>query len=131
MNALLLVLFALLPSPETQHAAATVAHIHDTMLDPNSFVLDGVYLTKPSKRGNVTVCYTFRSQNKMGGYTAGRAAEDGDDHNHLSVYTVDNGAGKYPGYDVGWIAPCKDKNIDREITADVLPLAKALYRKER
>jgi len=123
--------FALPPSPDAQHAAATVAHLHDTMLDPASFVLDGVFLTKPSKRGNVSVCYAFRSHNTTGGYTAGRAVEDGDDHNHLSVYTQDNGAGSYAGYDVGWFAPCKGKNIDREITAEVAPLATALYRKER
>jgi hypothetical protein len=132
MKILVLVLFAVLPSPapDAQHAAATVAHLHDTMLDPASFVLDGVYLTKPSKRGNVTVCYAFRSHNTMGGYTAGRAVEDGDDHNRLSVYTADNGEGRYAGYDVGWFAPCKEKNIDREITADVIPLAVPLYRKQ-
>jgi hypothetical protein len=117
--------------PDAHHAAVTVAHLHDTMLDPASFVLDGVFLTKPSKHGNVSVCYTFRSHNTMGGYTAGRAVEDGDDQDRLSVYTQDNGAGRYPGYDVGWVAPCRDKNIDREVTAEVLPLAPPLYRKER
>jgi len=132
MKILVLALFAVLSSsPDVQHAAAIVAHLHDTMSDPASFALDGVYLTKPSKRGNITVCYAFRSHNAMGGYTAGRAVEDGDDHNRLSVYTTDDGAGKYPGYDVGWFAPCKDKNIDREITAEVLPLASELYQKGR
>jgi len=35
---------------QEQHAAATVAHLHDTMLDPASFSLDGVYVTKASKK---------------------------------------------------------------------------------
>lgn len=130
MTIRLLALLALaLSSPDAQHAAATVAHLHDSMLDPASFVLDGVFLTKPSKRGNVSMCYAFRSHNAMGGYAAGRAVEDGDDHNRLSVYTEGDGAGRYPGYDVGWFAPCKSKNIDREMTAEVLPLSLPLYRK--
>ena len=115
--------------PAAQHAAATVAHLHDSMLDPASFVLDGVFITKANKRGNVSTCYVFRSHNTLGGYASGRAVEDGDDHNRLSVLNHDDGAGKYQGYDVGWIAPCKDKNIDREITADVAALAPSLYRK--
>ena len=131
MTARLLPLLLLaLSQPDPQHAAAVAARLHDSMLDPASFVLDGVFITKPNKRGNVSVCYTFRSHNTMGGYSAGRAVEDGDDHNRLSVYTHDNGAGKYPGYDVGWVAPCKDKNLDREITAEVLALAPPLYRKQ-
>jgi hypothetical protein len=114
-----------------ERAAATVAHLHDSMLDPASFVLDGVYVTKPSKRFSVSLCYVFRSRNTMGGYSAGRAVEDGDDHNRLSVYTQDNGAGGYPGYDVGWIAPCKAQKIGQEITGSVLPLAEPLYKKGR
>jgi hypothetical protein len=120
------------PVPTTvQHAAETVAHLHDTMLDPASFALDGVYVTKANKRGNVSVCYAFRSHNAMGGYSAGRAVEDGDDHGRLSVLSEDNGAGRYQGYDVGWVAPCKDKNIDKEITAEVAALAPSLYRKSK
>ena len=114
-----------------QHVAETVAHLHDTMLDPASFALDGVYVTKPNKRGKVSVCYAFRSHNAMGGYSEGRAVEDGDDKNKLSVLTHDDGHGKYQGYDVGWIAPCKDKNIDHEITAEAARLAPALYKKGR
>ena len=67
----------------------------------------------------------------MGGYSEGRAAEDGKDHNRLSTYTQDNGAGGFQGYDVGWFAPCKGKNIERQITAEVTALAPVLYRKER
>ncbi|SFS07626.1 hypothetical protein SAMN05421771_1365 [Granulicella pectinivorans] len=118
------------PGPDIHRVAANAARLHDTMLDPASFVLDAVYLTKPSKRGNVSVCYEYRSHNTMGGYSAGRAVEDGDDHNRLSTYTAAE-SGRYPGYNVGWVAPCKSKNLDREITADVAPLAVALYRKER
>ena len=114
-----------------QHAATTVAHLHDSMLDPPSFVLDGVFVTKPNKRGNISVCYTFRSHNTMGGYAEGRAVEDGDDHNRLSVYNHDDGYGKFQGYDVGWFAPCKDKSIDHEITADVAAIAPSLYKKSR
>jgi len=114
-----------------QHAAETVAKLHDTMLDPASFVLDGVYVTKPNKRSKVSLCYAFRSHNAMGGYAEGRAVEDGDDKNRLNLLKQDDGRGKFQGYDVGWIAPCKDKNIDREITADVARLAPALYAKSK
>jgi hypothetical protein len=113
------------------HAAETVARLHDTMLDPASFVLDNVFVSKPNKRGKVSICYAFRSHNAMGGYAEARAVEDGDDNNRLSVFKRDNGYGKFQGYDVGWIAPCKDKNIDREITADVMQLAPPLYKKSR
>src|SRR4051794_3207413 len=74
-----------------QHAAETVAHLHDTMLDPASFVLDGAYVTKPNKRGRVSICYAFRSHNTMGGYSEARAVEDGDDKNKLSVMNRDDG----------------------------------------
>ncbi len=114
-----------------QHAAETVAHLHDTMLDPASFVLDAAYVTKPTKKGNVSLCYAFRSHNTMGGYSEARAVENGDDKNRLSVFNRDDGYGKFQGYDVGWVAPCKDKNIDREITGDVTRLASGLYQKSK
>jgi hypothetical protein len=114
-----------------QHAAATVASLHDSMLDPTSFVLDGAYVTKPNKKGVVSYCYVFRSHNTMGGYSEGRAVEDGSDHNRLSVYSHPAETGGWLGYDAGWIAPCKTKNIDREITADVATLAQTLYKKTK
>lgn len=114
-----------------QHAAETVARLHDKMLDPESFVLDGAFVTKPDKKGQRSVCYEFRSHNKLGGYSEGRAVEDGADHNRLSVYSENNGAGGFQGYDVGWFAPCKAKNIARDITAEVAALAPALYQKTR
>ena len=114
-----------------QHAAETVAHLHDTMLDPASFLLDGAYVTKPDKKGQRSICYAFRSHNTMGGYSEARAVEDGADRNRLSIYREDNGAGRFPGYDVGWVAPCKDKSLEREITAEVAALAPTLYRKTR
>lgn len=114
-----------------QHAAGTVAHLHDTTLDPASFVLDGAYVTKLNKRGNLTLCYAYRAHNAMGGYAEARAVENGDDKNRLSVLNKDDGYGKFQGYDVGWVAPCKDKNIDREITTDVSRLAASLYKKNR
>jgi hypothetical protein len=114
-----------------QHAAETVAHLHDKMLDPASFVLDGAYVTKPNKRGRTSICYAFRSHNTMGGYSEARAVEDGDDKNKLSVINRDDGYGKFQGYDVGWVSPCKGKNIDREITEDVARLASSLYKKSK
>ena len=117
------------PTPEAQHAATIVAHLHDTMLDPASFVLDGVFVTKPDKKGAVSYCYAYRSHNKMGGYSERRAVEWEADKGRLSEYTETGHA--FPGYDVGWIAPCKTKNLDREITADVAALAPALYKKSK
>jgi hypothetical protein len=111
-----------------QHAAETVAALHDEMLDPASFVLDSVFVTKQNKRGNVSLCYTYRSHNRMGGFSQGVAVEDGDDHNRLSTFTVGDD-GHTQGFDTGWTAPCKAKNLDREITADVSGAAPGLYRK--
>jgi hypothetical protein len=117
-------------APTTQHAAATVAHLHDEMLNPPTFVLDGVFVTKPDKRGRVSVCYEYRSQNVSGGMSAGRAVEWGADHGKLSTYQAireDN----IQGYNAGWVAPCKAKNFDHEITTDVAAAAPALYRKDK
>jgi hypothetical protein len=78
----LLALFAPLLSAQTtptdpavEHAAVTVAHVHDTMLDPASLVLDGAYVTLPNRiadkehKNLPTYCYAFRSHNAMGGYS--------------------------------------------------------------
>jgi len=109
------------PDP-IQHARATVAHLRDTALSPSSFVLENVYLTKPSKYGRVNYCYAFSSKDKSGDSMETRAAENGS-NSKLSVFTSTNGAGKYFGYDDGLRAPCTDKNIAREITAEVHALA--------
>ena len=124
------------PASPAEHAAAIVAHLHDTMLDPTSFVLDGVYVTKPNRmgdkehKGQSTYCYAFRSHNTMGGYAEGRAYEDPLDHGNL-VLVQPSMDGAFMGYDTGWVAPCKAKNIDRDITADVAAIAPALYKKSR
>jgi hypothetical protein len=120
-----------------QHAAATVASLHDSMLDPASFVLDGAYVTKPIHRSadkehkdKPTYCYAYRSHNTMGGYTEGRAYEDPLDHGRLQVVHA-SPDGAFMGYDTGWIAPCKAKNIDRDITPSVAQLAATMYKKTR
>ena len=115
----------------TNHAAATVASLHDSMLDPASFVLDGVFVSKPNRQGQISLCYAFRSHNTLGGYAEGRATEGGlNAHGGLEMVPVSED-GAWLGYDTGWIAPCKAKNIDREITADVSPLAEARYKKTK
>lgn len=120
-------------SDETvKHAAQTVAHLHDSMLDPASFVLDAAYVTKPDKHGTVSYCYEFRSHNRMGALSDGRAVEDGSDRGRLSVYDHPAETGGWVGYDTGWVAPCKRKNIDRDITARVVvALAPSLYQKTK
>ena len=120
-----------------KHAAGVVASLHDSMLDPASFVLDGVFVTKPIHRyadkdhkDKPTYCYAFRSHNAMGGYAEGRAYEDPLDHGRLvTVHPASDGA--FTGYDTGWVAPCKTKNIDAEITANVATLAQSLYQRAR
>jgi hypothetical protein len=122
--------------PAVQHAAATVAHLHDTMLDPGSFVLDGAYVTLPNRiadkehKNLPTYCYAFRSHNAMGGYSEGRAYEDPIDHGKLVVVSADAN-GNFGGYDSGWVAPCKAKHIDRDITTRVAAAALPLYRVQR
>jgi hypothetical protein len=107
------------------------------MLDPASFVLDGVYITKVTRPdnkhhiGQAVFCYAYRAHNKMGGYSAERASEDPSlFHGTLQTFQADTN-GNFSGYDTGWIAPCKAKNIDQDITADVAAIAPALYKKTR
>lgn len=131
----LIVMASLLASAQSagdeafKHAAQTTARLHDSMLDPASFVLDGAYVTRPDKHGAVSYCFEFRSHNQMGGYSEGRAVEDGSDHGRLSIYDHRAETGGWVGYDTGWFAPCKKKNIDHEITAQVVTLAPSLYQK--
>jgi hypothetical protein len=121
--------------PTADHAAEVVARIHDSMLNPPTFVLDEVYVTKANRRGQVSVCYEYRSQNAQGGMSSGRAVEDGADKGRLSTFTATGGEGQsvddMRGYNAGWIAPCKAKNFDHEITKDVAAAAPALYRKAK
>jgi len=121
------------------HAAQTVAHLHDSMLDPASFVLDGVYVTKVTRPdnkhhiGQAVYCYAFRSHNTMGAYSADRASEDpGFESGRLQIVQADTN-GDFRGYDTSFFgyAPCKAKNVDRDITADVAAIAPALYKKTR
>lgn len=137
-------------SPEVQHAATTVAGLHDGMLDPASFVLDGVYITKPIKNkrfhGAFYYCYAFRSHNRMGGYSDSRAAEEalpaGADASAMpwgtkgevgkvEIYNESTNSSGFPGYDIGWGAPCTTKNIVQDITKDVAALAPSLYKKTK
>jgi hypothetical protein len=135
-----------------QHAAETVAALHDSMLDPASFVLDGVYVTKPHdirqrKNGGwskgpvigsyVSVCYVYRSHNRMGGYGEGSFFEDGGDYkkNPLLTTVLDPSA-KIPPYNGGvrtamGAEDCDPKRIDRDISRAVADVAPALYRKSR
>lgn len=113
-----------------RHAAATVAHIHDRMNDPASFLLDGAYVTKPNQHGAVSYCYEFRGRNRQGEYSEGRAVEDAKDHLHLSICRR-TATGVWLGYDTGLGAPCKKKNIDRDITLPVSDLAPALYKESK
>lgn len=127
------------------HAAKTVAHLHDSMLNPAAFELDAVYVTKPheireEKKGlwgkghvigtYVNFCYVYTTHNRMGGSSESRAIEDGSDNNRLSIVT-DDGSGKFVGYDAGETAPCKAEEIDREITKDVAALAATLYQESK
>ncbi len=113
-----------------KQAAETVARLHDSMLNPPTFVLDGVYLSKPDRKGHPSLCYEYRSQNASGGMSAGRAAVYGWDTKRLNTFVVERGD-DVQGYNAGWVSPCKAKNIDREITKDVAAIAPALYRKDK
>ncbi len=111
------------PAPDpVQHAKATVAHLRNTALDPSSFVLENVYITKPSKYGRINYCYAFNSKDKSGDSLETRAAEHGP-QNTLSVFTETDGAGMYIGYDAGLRPPCSKEKIAREITSEVNGLA--------
>jgi hypothetical protein len=124
-------------------AAVFVAGLHDSMLDPASFVVDNVYVSAPQKlyesrgirgRGRVVgsyvnVCVLVRSHNRMGGYTS----EEDDlvaDKNHPELYVVNSpdaqiGVASFGGFG----NPCKHMGAD--ITPDVVAAAEALYKKTR
>ena len=80
----------------------------------------------------VSPCFEYRSHNAMGGYGEGRAVEDGSDHNRLSTFQAPDENGHFPGYNMGWGAQCKEKNIERDITSDVKAAApERMYQKAR
>ena len=101
------------------HAAATVAQIHDGMLNPPTFVLDSVFLTKLTPRGRSahvpSICYSYRAQNAMGGMSAGLSVEDA--------------GGRVRTFDADFL--CQSKKIARDITKEVAAAAPALYRKDK
>jgi len=101
------------------HAAATVAQIHDGMLNPPTFVLDRVFIAKLTKRGRSahvpSICYEYRSQNTTGGMSAGLSVEDAG--SPARTFNAD--------------FLCQPKNIERNITKEVAAAAPALYRKDK
>ncbi len=52
-----------------QRAASGVPVLRSAMKDPDSFVLEGVYLRPPNKQGISDVCYSYRAHNSYGGYS--------------------------------------------------------------
>lgn len=110
-------------------AATAVTKIQASMLDPDSFRVDSIKtadgnLIKCSGFGcrhkekiPVTVlCFSFRSHNRMGGYSEGRAYLKGD---NLQIFQSLGEYGEVLGYDEGWDAPCRANHITGDITAEV------------
>lgn len=108
-------------------AADAVATLHDSMLDPASFVLDSVYVTKANKKGEVDLCFEYRAHNRMGGYSQGLALVE---KGKLNTY-IPNADGYATWYNTGFSAPCKTKNLDRDITKEVMKVAPTLYKKDK
>ncbi len=52
-----------------QRAASGIAVLRSAMKDPDSFVLEGVWLRPPNKQGISDVCYSYRAHNSYGGYS--------------------------------------------------------------
>ena len=51
-----------------QRAVSGVPVLRSAMKDPDSFVLEGVWLRPPNKQGISDVCYSYRARNSYGGY---------------------------------------------------------------
>jgi len=103
-----------------KRAAAQVPVLRSRMNDPESFVLGRVFITRPDKHGDVTVCYEFRSHNAMGGYGRGlRALLSAKDN--LRIFEPDPENDFYFGYDKLPFkgGPCSAQYTDRDITAEV------------
>lgn len=111
-------------TPETvQRAASAVPALRGMMRDPDSFVLEAVYLRESSnklsqKHNNDApeFCYFFRSHNAMGGY--GDTGEAWlDEKGKLQIFDVDGklgGSAVYAG-----MMTCTPKRRLADITAEV------------
>ena len=132
-----------LPTPPhdgvVQAAAAYVAKLHDSMLDPSSFVVDNVFVSQPNKlyeshgmfRGKlagsyVNICVSVRSHNTMGGYSAQEyklVASKGEP----ALYVLDD-----PNTQLGIQSfPNTVCNRPTDIKDDVVPIAESLYKKAK
>jgi hypothetical protein len=92
-----------------QRAASGVQTLRSMMKDPDSFILESVFLTK-EKNGYLRVCYFFRSRNSFGGYTGTEEAALGG----KGVVIMD-----WSGSGFAFADPCRPKNLASDITKDV------------
>ncbi len=72
-----------------KRAASGAVTLRGMMKDPDSFVLESVFLQKPNKHGVSDVCYFYRSHNSFGGYgDTGEARLDSK--GWMEIITSDN-----------------------------------------
>jgi len=108
---------------DIQTYVAAVKQIHSTMTDPDSFVLESVFLAATTKYVTkkeptaYNVCYIYRSHNAMGGYGQSHVAEQRFWGKHPGTIEM---LGTVEEAQVGWVAECKNKNLTQDITAEVI-----------
>jgi len=105
-----------------QRAADGAVTLRGMMKDPDSFVLEGVFLMRPNKHGISDVCYFYRSHNSYGGYGGtGEARLNSKDR--VEVIEKSDTAG---GSIIDAINdPCKASREARDITIPVKTILSA------
>lgn len=99
-----------------KRAATGAVTLRGMMKDPDSFVLESVFLQKPNKHGVSDVCYFYRSHNSFGGYGGtGEARLDSKDY--VEVITVDDMMDALTD-------PCRPSKQLENITTEVLTALK-------
>ena len=155
MKRVLVALFVLLASIVTlaqdkstqettvKRASDAVSRLHDEMRDPDSFVLEGVFITATpvtvcetkwckhkTKVPVASICYSFRSHNAYGGYGDGGLAVLKENNTLAILDKCEQSWGHPAGYCDSSAKihltelsepelPCQSKNTTADITAEV------------
>ena len=103
---------------QTAHRAAEGAvRLRSMMKDPDSFVLESVYLLKADKKGSSEICYYYNAKNSYGGYTNGGEAQL---LKNGRIYDIDAETRNNSFFAL--FDPCKPAKRVADLTADVIAI---------
>lgn len=113
--------FAQVDLVAVQRAVNAVPVLRSMMKDPDSFVLEGVYIEAGPKAlpGHYEICYAFRAHNSYGGYSGmGVASQNWGECKRCSKNYKEGTLEILEGATHNW-TPCQAKFSHVDITAEV------------